>query len=290
VAAGHCWKKLAQSIVVAMTEALEAMERRIVQLRTDLRRAVAAGDRVQGRTLRAELRRAEHAWEEAIDDLEARTATAPDGVAAAVGPVTTVGVGPLLPLREQVHQALTLLSVPAAPKMIIAVHEAFSGSHILGARLTSLRRDEERSFRTAPFARPYYICGALTYDMLSPARGLLAVSTWPMTQRIITPLSPRVDFLTAAIHVADQIARLPQAREAARRLLWGFAANIPGAADSIADMEPAGVSRAAQAELEIHASADRAQRQAAAGRARRQLDDAQQLFGAAGMRRAAAST
>jgi len=70
--------------------------------------------------------------------------------------------GSLLPLREQVHQALSLLTVPASPRLIATVHEAFFASTFPNARLTSLRRDEERSFRTAPFARPYYICAALT--------------------------------------------------------------------------------------------------------------------------------
>jgi hypothetical protein len=74
----------------------------------------------------------------------------------------------LLPLREQVHQALSLLTVPAAPRLIATVHEAFFASTFPSARLTSMRRDEERSFRTAPFARPYYICAALTADLLAP--------------------------------------------------------------------------------------------------------------------------
>ena len=100
------------------------------------------------------------------------------------------GKRPLLPLREQVHQALTLLGAPAAPKLIIAVHEAFHVGELAPARLTSLRRDEERSFRSAPHSRPYYLCSALTADLLAPARGLLAVSTWPMATRVIGPLSP----------------------------------------------------------------------------------------------------
>jgi hypothetical protein len=82
-----------------------------------------------------------------------------------------------------VHQALTLLGVPAAYRLITAVHDAFFGSVLPGARLTSLRRDEERSFRTMPHARPYYLCAALISDLLAPARGLLAVSTWPMERR-----------------------------------------------------------------------------------------------------------
>jgi hypothetical protein len=182
-------------------------------------------------------------------------------------------------LREQAHQALSLLTVPASPRLIATVHEAFFTSTFPNARLTSLRRDEERSFRTAPFARPYYICAALTADLLAPVRGLLAISTWPMERRVIGSLSPRVDFLSAAIQVAEAIERLPAPVPAARRLLWRFAASIPGAAENAAQMEPRAVTRAARAELDVHEAMDRDTRRAAAARARAQLDDAQQLFG-----------
>src|SRR5207237_10008386 len=121
---------------------------------------------------------------------------------------------------------------PAPPKLSSAGHEAFVASGIFGARLTSVRRDEERSFRVAPFARPYYICAALTADLLAPARGLLAVSTWPAERRVIGPLSPRVDFLTAAIRVAEQIQSIADPSPQALRLLWRFASNIPGGADN----------------------------------------------------------
>ena len=97
---------------------------------------------MRARELRVELRRAEVAWEAALADLEAE-AVRPS---AALAPSQR---GPLLPLREQVHHALTLLTVPAAPRLIISVHEAFFSGEMVPARLTSLRRDEERSFRAA---------------------------------------------------------------------------------------------------------------------------------------------
>lgn len=256
-----------------VAESIEKLEQRIDELRTQVRQAAVSGDRARARALRSELRRAEHAWEEALAELEER---APAREPAPAEPRTA---GPLLPVREQVHHALTLLSVPAAPKLIVAVHEAFFAGEIIGARLTSLRRDEERSFVSAPFSRPYYICSALTADLLAAARGLLAVSTWPMDQRIVGPLSPRVDFLTAAIAVATHIGRIDQPSPATSRLLWRFAANIPGAADGFDAMKPDAVARAAQAELEIHQDADRSHREAAARRARRQLSDVEQLFG-----------
>ena len=258
---------------------MESLERRIGRLRTAVREAVLAGDRERGGALRRDLRQAEQRWEDALAHAEK---TGPEDAEPEIRPTARNTVrtpAPLLPLREQVHQALSLLAVPAAPRLIATVHEAFFSSTFPSGRLTSLRRDEERSFRTAPFARPYYICAALTADLLAPARGLLAISTWPMERRVIGSLSPRVDFLSAAIQVAEAIERLPAPVPAARRLLWRFAASIPGAAEDAAQVEPRAVTRAARAELDVHEPADQGTRRAAAARARAQLDDAQQLFG-----------
>jgi hypothetical protein len=186
---------------------------------------------------------------------------------------------PLVPLREQVYEALSMLQVPAAPRLIATVHETFFAVPFSTVRVTSLRRDEERSFRTAPFARPYYICAALAADFLSASRGLLAVSTWPMERRVIGSLSPRVDFLTAAIRVAEAVERIPTSVPASRRLLWRFAAGIPGAAHGSGSVDPQTVRSAAEAELAVHTDGDTRTRHAAAERARRHLSDAEQLFG-----------
>ncbi|MEV6931285.1 hypothetical protein AB0M46_43270 [Dactylosporangium sp. NPDC051485] len=253
-----------------MSEPIELLERRIDRLRSDLRRAAVAGDRTQARTLRAELRRAEHAWDDALAELEDRAPAVPRPHPAP----------PILSIREQVHHALTLLTVPAAPKLIIAVHDAFFPGELVAARLTSLRRDEERSFKVAPFGRPYYLCPALTADLLAPARGLLAISTWPLQTRVVGPLSARVDFLIAAIKVAQRVAQLPDDAHDARRLLWRFAAGIPGAAAAGGGADPATVAAQAQAELDVHAESDAADRAAAAARAQERLDGAEALFGA----------
>ena len=159
------------------------------------------------------------------------------------------------------------------------MYAAFFPGEIPGNRLTSLRRDEERSFRTAPYARPYYLCAALTADLLAPARGLLTVSTWPLEQRIVGPLSPRTDFLTSAIRLAEHAGRGTPS-PGVQRLLWRFASNIPGAVTgTVGTVDPAVLAEAARAELEVHREPDRRRRASAAGRARAQLDDAELLFG-----------
>jgi hypothetical protein len=266
-----------------VAETIEALERRIDELRVAVREAVLAGDPALASVRRAELKRAERAWEEALASAvvpQAVATSGPQAVAGSVPQARPEPTGSLLPLREQVYEALSLLAVPAAPKLIATVHEAFFGSTFPTTKVTSLKRDEERSFRTAPFARPYYICAALSADYLSPSRGLLAVSTWPMERRVIGSLSPRVDFLMAAIRVADAIERIPTPPLTARRLLQRFAASIPGASGEIRDqVSPGVVRRAADAELSVHSDADSRMRKEAADRGRRQLADAEQLFG-----------
>jgi hypothetical protein len=268
-----------------VAETIEALERRIDELRVKVRQAMLSGERSLASAHRASLKQAEQAWEDA---LAAATEAQPGPGPSAPWSEPADPPGSLLPLREQVYEALSLLQVPAAPKLIATVHEAFFGSTFPTTRVTSLKRDEERSFRTAPFARPYYICAALSADYLSQSRGLLAVSTWPLELRVIGSLSPRVDFLTAAIRVAEAIERIPEPPAAARRLLDRFAASIPGAGsggagDGVGVGRPAVVRDAAAAELTVHARADAKTRRAAAERARK-LDGAEQLFGTTAFR------
>jgi hypothetical protein len=259
-----------------VTQEMEALERLIEELSGEVRRAASRGDRDRASALRAELRDARRRWDDSLDQLEADTADRPPAEPAPA----PVHAGALLPARDQVHQALTLIGAPASPRLIVIVDEVFYARRLTTSRLTSLRRDEEKSFRTAPYSRPYYLCAALTADLLAPARGLLAISTWALDRRVIGPLSPRVDYLTAAIRIGERITGLPEIAGESRRLLWRFAANIPHAAGNFTTMNPDEIVEAARAELAIHEATDSAHRQAAARRARDQLEDVEQLFGA----------
>ncbi|WP_218001171.1 hypothetical protein [Nocardia thailandica] len=186
---------------------------------------------------------------------------------------------PSVPVREHVHRALTLLGAPSAPKLVLQVHAAFYSGDIVPARLTSLRRDEERSFRAAPLARPYYICAALTADLLAPARGLMALSTWPLHRRVVGPLSPRVDLLSAAIRLAEHLDAQAEPTPEARRLIWRLANSIPGVTGTPDTIDARAVKHAAQQELAVHKEDDARHRDRAAHRAAQQLDNPAQLFG-----------
>ncbi|WP_411109874.1 hypothetical protein [Streptomyces sp. c-19] len=284
-----------------MTASLEELEERLSRLRALLREARRARDNAATARIRAELCEAEAAWERALDAEEAEgaapPAAAPSSPAGTPAPATTAGTASsfrlqahgkqsthgAVPVREQVHQALTLLGAPASPKLISSVYQAFFTEPLVATKLASLRRDEERSFTAQGYARPYYICAALTHDRLTPARGLLAVSVWPLEQRIVGPLSPRADFLVHAIGTAEQILRLDVAGHApsgaARQLLRRFALNIPGAYDD-EEIDPERVISAARTEAAVHQEADYSLRRTTADRARGQLTEVQQLFGA----------
>ncbi|WP_067704537.1 hypothetical protein [Nocardia jejuensis] len=249
-----------------MTDTPDALEARIAELRVAVRRAVVQGDRTGARQLRAALRQAEKDWDAAV------LGEPLDEIAPPVS---------LVPVREHVHRALTLLSVPSAPKVVLAVHETFYSGELVPARLTSLRRDEERSFRAAPYTRPYYICAALTTDLLAPARGLMALSTWPLEQRMVGPLTQRAHLLTSVIRLGHHVVAMDEIRPDARKTLWRLAVSIPGVVGFPDDIDPKVVIGAAERELAVHREADNAEREAAAARAVRQLSDpASQLFGA----------
>ncbi|MEV0383563.1 hypothetical protein [Nonomuraea sp. NPDC050643] len=245
-----------------MSDRLDDLERRIDELRAGVRKAMRVRDGATARVLRAELRSAERAWDALVTGVQPKAKEHPPR---------------LVTVREQVHQGLRLLGAAAQPRLVVAVSEAFFGGTIRSNQLTSLRRDEERSFRSSPFGRPYYLCAALT-DRLSPARGLLTLSAWPLERRVVGPLSPRVDFLTCAIAVAEQETD----DDRAVRLLVRMARNIPGATDgSLGPPDPARVAEAARAELRVHAERDTRDRAELAERAAAQLGDVARLFGAA---------
>ncbi|MEV7085603.1 hypothetical protein AB0O07_06880 [Streptomyces sp. NPDC093085] len=247
------------------------------QLQHAIRQALTHGDNAQLGTLGEELRRVQRAWE-VLCGLDSN----PDRGQPQPTPATPQPTRDNLPLRDQAHQALTLLTVPASPKLLSQVHEAFFATPLNTARLTTLRRDEERSFRSAPYARAYYVCSTLTSDLLAPTRALLALSTWPLERRIVGPLTQRVHFLTAALRLADAAEHLsgePELPQPVQLLLLRYSQNVHGYDTRTGTLDLTALRQAATAELEIHADEDAQTCTEAAQRAREQLGDAEQNFG-----------
>ena len=196
------------------------------------------------------------------------------------------------PVREQVAAVLNVLSRPASVALIRDVAQARFADIIQPSRLASLRRDEQRSWTAAhrgggvagarSLARPVYIVPALTFDRFAPVRGMLALSSWTLETRLIAPASPRVDILHIIIRLVEELNASPDAPWAPdlRRLVWRFARTIAGAIQIRDGFDYAQVRDAAERELRQIADPDAAERAESAQRARKQLDDELQLFGA----------
>ena len=263
-----------------MHEHLDALEKRMQQLQHAMRQAHEQQDNDQVNALRQELRRINNAYDALFSPVEASAPShqVPELPAPASSVERQLGVPTA---REQVRQALTLLTVPAAPKLLSQVHQAFFFHALNTARLATLRRDEERSFRATPDRRSFYICPALACDRLSPVRALLALSTWPLEQRLVGPLTARVNFLTSALRLADAAEQLPGGTWPlpVQQLLLYYNRNIPGCPDTRGQVDLDALREAAAAELAIHADDDADTRAEAAQRALKTLGATDQIFG-----------
>jgi hypothetical protein len=265
-----------------MQELLEALETRMQQLQQAMLQARLEHDDAQVASLHEDLKRAQAYWASLVlpDGKAAQAPPEPEHVAASqpTAPKPSRGAQPF---REKVHQALTLLTVPTSPKILSQVHEAFFTQPLNTARLTSLRRDEERSYRATATNRTYYICPALTCDHLAPARALVAVSNWSLERRLVGPLTHRVHFLTAALCIADAAQQRPDdvSSQPVQSLLRHYSRNIPGYPHTRGPVDLDALRTAAEDELAVHATEDADTRAEAAERARKQLSNTAQIFG-----------
>lgn len=237
-------------------------------LRREMREAVLAQNPTVFGELRPQLQSVEKAWDTLVLGLQS--------VEALPVPGRSVKAA-----REQVLEALALTGVPTAQKTIKAVCEAFFGTALEASRLSSLRRDEVRSYHSSA-PRSAYVCSALTASTFHAARSVLARSDWPLSQRILAPSSQRVNFLTMAANLAraaDGPDRHAGSRPAIDSLLRHMAHGI-AQLDTSKPLSPARIATAAENELEHLLVEDYAVRTAEA-EAASQLDHAHQLFGVA---------
>ncbi len=185
--------------------------------------------------------------------------------------------------REVVISSLNELGIAAAPRAVADHARTRFGESLDYRALASLRRDERRTWQSPRSDRPVYVVPALEGRRFMPMRGKLALSIWPLEQRLIGPWSERVDHLTATVNLARQLAWLresqPQVVDAFARLVWTYAATVPGAIEGA--LEPGQIEQAAQAELELLREEDNAWRSEAAARARDQLGEEEQFWGTA---------
>lgn len=189
-----------------------------------------------------------------------------------------------IPLRDQVIKALQLTSRPTSARLVSEVTQARWAERVDTAKLSYLRRDEVRRWHrsrelSGRHGRDVYVVPALTYDRFTPVRGTVALSTWPVSRRLIAPLSPRVDMLHSTIALAEEAATLGGTtyEVPTLRLVARLGATIPGVKGFGADATD--VAEAARTELKEIEETDDLERSEAAERAEAQLDAESLLFG-----------
>ena len=239
--------------------------------------AIAAGDRAEAVRLTRELE----------GRLAYTTAQPPEGrVPAFPAPPAVVPVrkrpATSRSSRQVVTGALAEIGVPCRVKVLADYAAARFGERVEPRALAALRRDERRAWAKSS-ARPVYIVPALEGRFFQPVRGLLTLSDWPLERRLIGPWSERADHLAATTQLARQLAWLSGRDSAvAERLapvVASMARSIPGALEA-REVDTARVESAAEAERAPLAERDEPWRKEAAARARAQLTEEQQLWGA----------
>jgi hypothetical protein len=170
---------------------------------------------------------------------------------------------------EQARHALLLLGAPAGARLVVDVHTALFDGDLSMADIAELVR-----------VRAAGLCAALGSD-LSAVPGLLALASWPIERRVVTPAQRRADELAMIIRVAEFAAM--RSGPAAARLLRELAHRVPHGPEAV---DLADAARAALAEPQLVASmaAEADARADAVSRAAR-LDPRQQLFGVPGLPR-----
>jgi hypothetical protein len=197
--------------------------------------------------------------------------------------------GTLPSTAEQAHHALLLLGAPAPARLVVDVHAALFDGDLAMPALTALLRAEQRALGdTGRFALPpagpggtgvaavgpggtgvaagsdlaYAICRGLDLD-LRPVRGLLALASWPLNRRIVSPAAARADALAMVVRVLEFVAVRPVGASVLR-LIRQLAEQVPGGPEAVDPLDPGAREQPARA--------------AAVARAR-QLHPAHQLFG-----------
>lgn len=196
------------------------------------------------------------------------------------------GYESVVPLRDQVIRALYLVGRPATGRLLADVTKARWNESFEVNKLSSLRRDEARSWSAGQEAnrrtaiRDVYVVPALSYDRFAPIRGSVALSTWKASLRLLAPLSPRVDMLRSTIALAEEAVRLCKSSQAVaiNRLVNRLGASIPGVNPFKSTMQE--VISCAVAELSEFEEIDVRERTFAAARAEKQLTADALLFGA----------
>ena len=191
--------------------------------------------------------------------------------------------------RQLVADSLYELDAVATPALIGQYARARFGESLELKRLSSIRRDEKRA-HSRQGLRQTFIVPALDGYRFVPVRAQLALSTWPLSRRIVGPRSGRVELLRAAISVTHQLRWQAEREQGAAigrestaqllRLLRDLTLSVAGAVQDGQRVDLDAMETAIREEYDALSPADAAWREDAATRAGRQLTETEQLWGA----------
>jgi hypothetical protein len=130
-------------------------------------------------------------------DLEQRLAEVRRRLSATAETKHPRRVGDRRPFRELVLDALHEAAAPLNSLLIASVFRPLFDRDVASTRFGTLSADEQRSFDSNR-PRPVYLCHCLTQDRGQSMKRFWARSDWPLSERIIGPMSGRVLFLRGA--------------------------------------------------------------------------------------------
>jgi hypothetical protein len=104
------------------------------------------------------------------------------------------------PLREIVLDLLGEARVPLNSLLIANVLRPLQGRSVPSTRFGTLSIDEAKSFDSSR-PKPVYLCHCVTYDEGQAVKRFWARSDWPISRRVLGPMSGRVLFLEGAAWV-----------------------------------------------------------------------------------------
>ena len=110
------------------------------------------------------------------------------------------------PIRDIVLDVLQEAQRPLNSLLLASVLRPLQGRTIPATRFGTLSNDEARSYDSSR-ARPVYLCHCLTFDQGQAVKRFWARSDWPLSERVIGPMSGRILFLKGASWTIE-LARL----------------------------------------------------------------------------------
>jgi len=121
-------------------------------------------------------------------------------------------------------QRETVLGVVAAigdvaPTRVVRDIAGADGTPISATGFPAILRSDERSWRRNPRRKPVLLLPGLESATLAPLSSWVAISTFDIEKRIVTPLTPRAAHLRSLRHVLNRLDETPETSPAYEPLL-----------------------------------------------------------------------